>query len=197
MRERLLIAASALARLVMVVVAFGLAVGSIGLASVRGFCPEVEGSQAQGQVEHVLAAPAGTVHLATIVEEPTEGGIEVDPNSPAPDPGQTDAPLDQQTPGGDQTPSGEQTPTDGTEDQAGSCPGGAQRCLPPMLSSILIVGDPICHDQAGGRLRAILVPAFVGSTVLLAGAWWLRPSRLQERLERLGALGSDRAKPRT
>lgn len=188
MRERLLFAATALARLVMVVVAFGLAVGSIGLASVRGFCPEADDPQAQGPA-YTLAAPAGAVHLATIVEEPTEGPLEVDPNSPAPDPGETDGPIDDQ-----QTPSGEQTPDEPAQDQAGACPGGVQRCLPPMLSSILIVGDPICHDQAGGRLRGILVPAFVGSTVLLAGAWWLRPSRLQERLERLGA---EPAEPRT
>lgn len=190
MHERLLFAASALARLVLVVVAFGLAVGSIGLASVRGFCPEVDESQAQAQV---LAAADGSLQLATIVEEPTEDSLEVDPDEPAPDPGETDGPLDEQSPTGEQTP-GEGTQDEGTEDQAGACPGAAQRCLPPLLSSILIVGDPICHDQAGTRLRRILVPAFVGSTVLLAGAWWLRPSRLQERLERLG---SEPAEPRT
>lgn len=185
MQERLLFAASAVARLVMVVVAFGLAVGSIGMATVRGFCPEVDNPQAQTQA---LAAPAGTVHLATIVEEPTEPAPPVDPNSPAPE--QTEAPLDEQT----EPPAGEQTPAEDTEDQAGSCPGGVQRCLPPMLSSVLIIGDPVCHEQAGGRLRGILVPALVGSTVLLAGAWWLRPSRLHARF---GTEPSEPSEPRT
>ena len=64
-----------------------------------------------------------------------------------------------------------------------TCPTGVQRCLPPLFSSILIVGDPDCHAEAGGELRCLLVPAFVGSTVLLAGAWYLRPSRLRERSE--------------
>jgi hypothetical protein len=45
------------------------------------------------------------------------------------------------------------------------------------------VGEPACHEQAGARLRDTLVPAFVGSTVLLAGAWWLRPTRLHDRRE--------------
>lgn len=191
MRERLLFAAGALARLVMVVVAFGLAVGSIGLATVRGFCPEVD---------EALATTLGEVTLATAVEEPAESGPSVDPNAPAPEatdaPGTSGtpaAPGGQQTPSGQQTP-GEQTPTEGEQETAGSCPGGAQRCLPPMISSVLIVGDPICHDQAGGRLRGILVPAFVGSTVLLAGAWWLRPSRLQERF---GSHATEPTGPRT
>ena len=56
-----------------------------------------------------------------------------------------------------------------------------QRCLPPLFSSVLLVGEPACHEQAGARLRDALIPAFVGSTVLLAGAWWLRPTRLHAR----------------
>lgn len=183
MQERLLVAAAALARVLMVAAAFGLALGSIGLASVRGFCPDVEDA---GALPAGAVTAASSVTLATVVEEPT-GGPSVDPDEPAPAPGetggpdagQTTAPSDQQTPGDQQTP-------DGSE-QDGPCAGGAPRCLPPMISSILIVGDPLCHDQAGGRLRRILVPSFVGSTVLLAGAWWLRPSRLQE------LLGSGRA----
>lgn len=148
MRDRLLHAASALVRLVLVVAAFGLAVGSIGVSATRGFCPEVD-TQAQ-------AMPA----LATIVEEPTEP---VDPGDVATD----GAPADEAP----------------AEDPA-ACPGGFQRCLPPLWSSVLILGEPACHDQAGERLRATLVPAFVGSTVLLAGAWWLRPTRLHAaRLE--------------
>ena len=168
MRDRLLFAASAVARVVLVVVAFGLAVGSIALSSVRGFCPEItEDTAAVG----VLAARGGAATLATIVEEPAEG---VDPDSPAPE---------QQGPTGDQTPSDETSPTDdsSTEDGDGACPGGAQRCLPPLWSSVLILGEPACHAQAPARLRGILVPSFVGATVLLAGAWWLRPSRLHAR----------------
>lgn len=130
MHDRLLFAASAVARFVMVVVAFGLAVGSIGLASVRGFCPEVD---EQG--------PAG------------------------------DAPATEQTPTG-------QTPA---EDGGGACPGEMQRCLPPLWSSVLILGEPACHEQAPARLRSTLVPSFVGSTILFAGAWWLRPSRLEAK----------------
>ena len=111
MRERLLAAAGGLARLVLVVAAFGIAVGSIGLSATRGFCAEND--------EFAYAQP------------------------------------------GD-----------------GSCENGTQRCLPPLVSSILIVGDLDCHEEAGGELRSILVPAFVGSTVLLAGAWYLRPRKV-------------------
>lgn len=154
MRERLLLAASALARLVLVVVAFGLAVGSIGLSAARGFCPEVD--------TQALAMPA----LATIVDEPTDedGGATTDEGG--------GATSDE---GGAGT-EGEAPPA------AGECPGGAQRCLPPLWSSILILGEPACHDQAGARLRGALVPSFVGSTILLAGAWWLRPTRLHARI---------------
>lgn len=161
MPQRLLVVGSALVRIVLVIVAFGLAVGSIALSSVRGFCPE----------------PEGALVAATIVEE-TEAPLEVDPDEPAPpSPGETAAP-------GDEAPATEapdQPVEDGTvppEDQAGACPGGVSRCLPPLLSSVLIIGDGACNDQAPARLRSILVPAFVGSTALLAGAWWLRPSRL-------------------
>ena len=164
MRERLLFAASALARLVLVVVAFGLAVGSIGLSAARGFCPEVD--------TQALAMPA----VATIVDAPSDDGAATE--DPA-----TDAPAGDDVPGDDGTPAEDDTTGDGTEDGApaesrGECPGGVQRCLPPLWSSILLLGEPACHDQAGGRLRGTLVPAFVGSTVLLAGAWWLRPTRL-------------------
>lgn len=160
MRDRLIFAASAVARVVLVLVAFGLAVGSIGLASARGFCPEVDGAAGSA-----LAAPAGGVVLATIVEEPAQ---EVDPNSPAPDEQGPDEPVP--SPPADEAPA---------EDTDGACPGGAQRCLPPLFSSVLILGEPACHDEAPSHLRSILVPSFVGSTILLAGAWWLRPSRLQ------------------
>lgn len=155
MRDQLLFAASALARIVLVIAAFAIAVGSIALSSVRGFCPELE-----EQALAMPAAPAATVPLATIVEEPT-----LEP------PAEPVAPTE-----GDQPPAGtgEEAPADG----GGACPGGAPRCLPPLLSSILIIGEPTCHDQAGSELRGILVPAFVGSTVLLAAAWWMRPSRL-------------------
>lgn len=159
MSDRLLFAASAVARFVLVVVAFGLAVGSIGLVSVRGFCPEVGDSAA-------LAASDGAGPLvATIVEEPAEG---VDPNSPAPD---------QQGPddGASPAPTADETPAD---DGGGACPGDAQRCLPPLWSSVLVLGETACHDQAPARLRSSLVPSFVGATVLFAAAWWLRPSRL-------------------
>lgn len=144
MRDRLLQGGLALVRLVLVVVAFGLAVGSTAAVSVRGFCPEVDAQ--------ALAMPA----LATIVDEPSSEG-ETDTEAPA-----------------DDSPEG-QAPTDG----GGECPGGVQRCLPPLWSSILILGEPACHDQAGSELRGTLVPAFVGSTILLAGAWWLRPTRLR------------------
>jgi hypothetical protein len=159
MPERLLIVASALGRIVLVLAAFGLAVGSIGLSSVRGFCPEVD--------EQALAMPA----LATIV----------DPDAEQDDP--LDQELDQELEGTEAPAEGDGTEGGGTEgegagDDAGACPGGVQRCLPPMFSSVLILGDTICNEQAGTRLRRTLVPAFVGSTVLLAGAWWLRPSRL-------------------
>lgn len=173
MRDQLLFAASAIARVVLVMVAFGLAVGSIGLVSVRGFCPEVGDSAA-------LAAPSGT-SLATIVEEPED----VDPNSPAPD---EQAPAEDNP--ADQEPPTDEAPEDGTEDGAedgapedggGACPGGVQRCLPPLWSSVLILGETACHDQAPAHLRSALLPSFVGATVLLAGAWWLRPSRLHDR----------------
>lgn len=144
MRDRLLFAASALARLVLVVVAFGLAVGSIAVSAARGFCPEVD---------QALAMPA----LATIVDAPSDDGA-------------GDGATDEAPP--------EEAPAEG-----GECPGGVQRCLPPLWSSILILGEPACHDQAGARLRGTLVPAFVGSTILLAGAWWLRPTRLHARRE--------------
>lgn len=153
MQDRLLYAARALARLVLVVVAFGLAVGSIALASVRGFCPEPEGALA-------VALP-----LATIVEEPTqplEGTDTEESGAGGTEPGAGDGAAGS---------TGTEAPTDG----GGACPGAAQRCLPPLWSSILVLGDNACHDQAGSRLRGILVPAFVGSTVLLAGAWALRP----------------------
>lgn len=114
MRDRLLSTAAGIARLVLVVAAFGLAVGSIGVSATRGFCPE------EDRFPYQQAAD-------------------------------------------------------------GDCPGGVQRCLPPLLSSVLVVGDPDCHEEAGGELRSRLVPAFVGSTVLLAGAWYLRPSRLHAR----------------
>ena len=156
MPQRLLVVGSALVRIVLVIVAFGVAVGSIALSSARGFCPEVP-------VEGALVA-------ATIVQE-TEAPAEVDPDEPSP--GATEAP-------GDAPADGE--PTDqGTapaQEEAGACPGGVSRCLPPLLSSVLIIGDGACNDQAPARLRSILVPAFVGSTALLAGAWWLRPARL-------------------
>ncbi len=157
MRDRLLFAASALARLVLVVVAFGLAVGSIGLSAARGFCPEVD--------TQALAMSA----VATIVDAPTD-------EEPAPgDVGTDEAPTEEAPT--DEAPADEAPAQDGG-DTGGECPGGVQRCLPPLFSSILILGEPACHDQAGGRLRGTLVPAFVGSTVLLAGAWWLRPTRL-------------------
>lgn len=130
MRERLLRAASGLARLVLVVVAFGLAVGSIAVSSVRGFCPEPD--------DRPLAMSA----LAPVVVDATD----TDPS--------------------------EEPATDG------ECPGGVQRCLPPLFSSVLLLGEPACNEQAGARLRDTLVPAFVGSTILFAGAWWLRPTRL-------------------
>lgn len=149
MRERLLPAATALVRLVLVVVAFGLAAGSIGLSAVRGFCPEVE--------DAALAMASRDAPLA-VVEPPSDDAPD-DPDAVDPD--------------------GEEAPA-----EDGPCPGQAPRCLPPLLSSILLVGDPICHEQAGSRLRGILVPAFVGSTILLAGAWWLRPARLQARTAR-------------
>lgn len=154
MRDRLLSGGLALVRLILVVVAFGLAVGSIAVSSARGFCPEVDTAQA-------IAMPA----LATIVEEPSDdldadGGAE---EAPAPD-----APADDGSGGATDVPAGD-----------GECPGGLQRCLPPLWSSILILGEPACHDQAGAELRGRLVPALVGSTVLLAVAWWLRPTRLQ------------------
>lgn len=161
MSDRLLFAASAVARFVLVVVAFGLAVGSIGLVSVRGFCPEIEGEPT------ALAAGASGAVLATIVEEPAEG---VDPNSPAPE---QEGPQDPASP-----PPPEGTPA---EDSDGACPGGVSRCLPPLWSSVLILGEPACHDQAPARLRSTLVPSFVGATILFAGAWWLRPSRLHDR----------------
>ena len=145
MRERLLFAASAVARLVLVVVAFGLAVGSIGLSAARGFCPEVGGGPlATPQVLAAGPAPLAAGAVATTVDT-----TETDGN------GEEEAP-----------------PTDG------ACPDGQQRCLPPLWSSILILGEPACHDQAPARLRGTLVPAFVGSTILLAAAWWLRPTRL-------------------
>lgn len=158
MRDRLLIAATAIARVIMVVVAFGLAVGSIGLASVRGFCPETDAAAGLD----VVAAAADPV--ATVVEQPPEG---VDPESPAPD-SEGDTPEEGGAPADE----------DPVEDSGGACPGGAQRCLPPLVSSVLILGEPACNEQAPARLRSILVPSLVGSTVLLAGAWWLRPSRL-------------------
>lgn len=157
MRDRLLFAASALARIVLVIAAFAIAVGSIALSSVRGFCPEID--------EQALAMSASALPLATIVEEPTQP-------PPAPEPGAPTQPEDAPTGG-----TGEEAPAD----SGGACPGGAPRCLPPLLSSILIIGEPTCHDQAGAELRSILVPAFVGSTVLLAAAWWMRPGRLHGR----------------
>lgn len=158
MRDRLLSAASGVARFVMVVAAFGLAVGSIGLSATRGFCPEGPGQPA--------ALAAGPASLATIVEDAPEG---VDPESPAPpDEGPQDGPA---------TP--EESPA---EDADGACPGGVSRCLPPLVSSVLILGEPACNEQAPARLRGTLVPAFVGATVLFAGAWWLRPTRLHDRL---------------
>ena len=154
MPDRLLLAASALARIVLVVAAFAIAVGSIALSSVRGFCPEVD--------EQALAMSADALPLATIVEEPPP-----DPVAPT---------------------EGEGAPVDGTGEDPpagsdGACPGGVPRCLPPLLSSILIIGESPCHGQAGSELRGILLPAFLGSTVLLAAAWWMRPGRLHGRTE--------------
>lgn len=173
MRDRLLFAASAVARVVLVVVAFGLAVGSIGVVSIRGFCPELDQDTA------ALAAPAAGSALATIVEEPED----VDPNSPAPDEqAPDDTPADQEPPT-DEAPD-EQAPDEQApaEEGGGACPGGAQRCLPPLWSSVLILGETACHDQAPAHLRSALLPAFLGATVLLAAAWWLRPSNLHARL---------------
>ena len=129
MRERLLAGASALARLVLVVVGFGLAVGSIGLSATRGFCPAPESGP--------LALSAASV-LADATDDATD-----------------EAPAEEDT-----------------------CPGGLERCLPPLWSSILLTGEPACHDQAPAELRGTLVPAFVGATIAFAAAWWLRPTRL-------------------
>lgn len=162
MQDRLARAASAVARLVLVVVAFGLAVGSIAVSSVRGFCP--------GEDEQALAMGGGMV-LATIVEEPTvelEGTGPADGDAGAPAEG-TEAPADD---------TGEDVGEGDGTDEGGACPGGVSRCLPPLFSSVLLLGDPVCNEEAPARLRGTLVPAFVGATVLLAGAWWLRPSRL-------------------
>ena len=156
MRDRLLAGGLAMVRLVLVVVAFGLAVGSIAVSSARGFCPEVEAQ--------ALAMPP----LATIVESPS---AELDAEAPAEDAPAEDAPAEED-PG-----------TPPADAGGGECPGGVQRCLPPLFSSVLILGESACHDQAGSELRSRLVPAFVGSTVLLAAAWWLRPTRLQARRE--------------
>lgn len=172
MDRRLVFAASALARLVLVLVAFGLAVGSIVLSSVRGFCPEgIEGA--------LTAATDGVVAeaslLATIVEETEAPGA-----ATAPEPAPT-AP----TAPGDGAPE-DGAPEDGATapaEEGGACPGGVSRCLPPLFSSVLILGDEVCNDEAPARLRSRLVPAFVGSTALLAAAWWLRPGRLHGRTE--------------
>lgn len=158
MRDRLLSGGLALVRLILVVVAFGLAVGSIAVSSARGFCPEVDSAQA-------IAMPA----LATIVEEPSDDLDADGATNEAPE----DAPADD----------GSGAATDDAPATEGECPGGVQRCLPPLWSSILILGEPACHDQAGAELRSRLVPALVGSTVLLAVAWWLRPTRLQASRE--------------
>lgn len=152
MRDRLLSGGLALVRLVLVVVAFGLAVGSIAISSARGFCPEVD--------TQALAMPA-----ATIVESPSA---------------EQDAPADEAPADGSGGAEGEDGDA-GADGADGECADGVQRCLPPLFSSVLILGESACHDQAGSELRSRLVPAFVGSTVLLAAAWWLRPTRLQSR----------------
>ena len=69
------------------------------------------------------------------------------------------------------------------EDSDGACPGGVSRCLPPLWSSVLILGEPTCHDQAPARLRGALVPPLVGATIMFAAAWWLRPSRIHANRE--------------
>ena len=157
MQDRLLRAASATARFVFVVVAFGLAIGSIGISASRGFCPEVAGQ--------AMAMPA----LATIVE-PEDTTVD---DAPA-----EDSPAEDGPGGGDGGQGTTEAPAEEVPADGGECPGGAPRCLPPLWSSFLLLGEPECHDQAGPRLRGTLVPAFVGATVLFAGAWWLRPTRL-------------------
>ena len=59
MRDRLLSGGLALVRLILVVVAFGLAVGSIAVSSARGFCPEVDSAQA-------IAMPALLANAASL-----------------------------------------------------------------------------------------------------------------------------------
>lgn len=156
MRERLLSGAVAVARIVLVILGFVVALGSIGVATVRGFCPGGEDAAAV-----VVAAPADP-GLATIVDEegPAAGtGDQTGPTAEPVDP--ADGATEQEVPA-----------------EGGACAGGVSRCLPPLVSSILILGDGECHEEAGGRLRGILVPAFVGSTILFAGAWAVRPSQL-------------------
>lgn len=153
MNERWVRIAAGVVRFVLVVVAFAVALGSIGLSAARGFCPE--------------GTELGALRAATLADvAPDDDGSSADPAAPTdPSTPAPDAPTD--------------APTDApAEDAGGACAGGVQRCLPPLVSSVVIFGDGTCHDEAGGRLRSILVPAFVGSTVLLAAAWYLRPERL-------------------
>lgn len=176
MRDRLLSSATALLRIVLVLAAFGLAVSSLAQATVRGFCPEGE----------VVSLAAGEHALATIVDPDDGDAPEPDPNSPAPVPDQEEAPGGQgEEAPGEEAP-GEEAPGEDAPQEGGACPGGRQRCLPPLISSVLILGDETCNEEAPPRLRNQLLPAFIGATVLGAIAWWLRPSRLpwseQERV---------------
>lgn len=137
-------------RMGLVVAALVVALVPIARSAITGFCPtgEVEG---EATAELVLASGL----LATVVE-PTETA----PATPPPTDGAT-------------TPQ----PTDesGTGEADEPCGPGVERCLPPLVSGVLAFGESTCSQDAVALLRGRMLPAFGISSLLLVGAWLLRP----------------------
>ena len=113
---------------------------------------------AAGTADLVVAAPRGLV-LAEIVE-PSDA--EVPPVAPEETPSSTD---------GSEAPS--TTPL--APDEQVVCGEAVSQCFPPLVSAIVRLGQGSCGEEAMDRLQGDLVPAFVFSSLLLGGAWALRP----------------------
>lgn len=170
MQERILGAVLGGVRLVLVVVALVVAGLPIARAATSGFCPAGEEAAA------VLAAPVGggfVLAEATTTDTPTPTQPDTTTDAPT-DPleGGTDAPTDAGTDGaglGDQGPPGEE------QEEVGPCGPGVDRCLPPLVSAVVSFGGGVCGAEAVDMLQGSMLPAFGIATVLLVGAWLLRP----------------------
>ncbi len=144
-------------RMGLVVAALVVALVPIARSAITGFCPTgAEDGEAAADV--VLASGL----LATVVE-PTATEPATPPPTDGATPPATDGAMPPATDG--------EVPAEADE----PCGPGVERCLPPLVSGVLVFGEATCSQEAVTILRSRMLPAFGISTLLLAGAWVLRP----------------------